>query len=335
MKIVPLAALLALLLTHSAAARMLNVAMNGEDSPACGLQVDPCRTITVAIANANGGDTIEVGPGLYGDVNRDNDLADSGEEGANALGACSCAVDLNKDVTLRSRDGADVTIIEAGPAARGVRINANGATLGAVNGGFTVTGAAIGVFVPAGIQRVRVVGNLVRGATGDGFFSEGNVQYDTNRALRSGGNGFNTNAASVTLQDCVAQASTGAGFYFTNSDSRMRRSVAVANGDWGLFTFQGSDDFAGVASLGNLGGVFYSATSVPLRSSSVFGNGIPNASNCGIGTNVSGLAMPGNFWGAATGPGPDPADAQCAGSSDIALTPARKGEVRVLPRVTR
>jgi hypothetical protein len=334
MKIALFAALAALCLGHSVAARTLTVAMNGEDGPDCGDDREPCRTITRAIANAAGGDVIEVGPGLYGDLNRDNDLNDPGEEAAFGMG-CSCAVDLNKRVTLVSRDGADVTIIDAGPASRAVRINVPGATLGAQNGGFTLVGGNNGVVVPADIVDVRVIGNTSRGAAGDGFFSEGDVRYETNRSIRSGSNGFNTNEAEVTVQECVAQANAAAGFYFTSSDSRVRKSVAVGNGDFGLFTFQGTDQFHGVASLANEGGVYYSQSSEPLRGSSVFGNGITNASNCGIGTNLSGLAMPGNFWGAAAGPGPEPADAQCPASADISLAPARKTEVKVAPKATR
>src|SRR5262245_28947258 len=126
MKIALFAALAALCLSHPAAARTLNVAMNGEDGMDCGDDREPCRTITVAIANAVPGDTVEVGPGLYGDLNRDNDMNDLDEEGAFGLASCNCAVDVNKRVTLRSRDGADVTVIDAGPAQRSVRINANG-----------------------------------------------------------------------------------------------------------------------------------------------------------------------------------------------------------------
>ncbi len=335
MKLTLFAALAALCVSHSVAARTLNVAMNGEDGPDCGDTREPCRTITVAIANADGGDTVEVGPGLYGDLNRDGDMNDVYEEGALGLGACVCAVDVNKRVTVRSRDGADVTIIEAGPATRGVRINANGATLGATHGGFTITGATAGVWTPAGIEDVRVVGNTVRGATSDGFFTEGGVRYEANRAIRNGGMGFNSNLAEVTVQDCIAQSNAASGFYFSQSDSRVRKSLALANGSFGFFTLQGADDFSGIASLANQGGVYYDESSDPLRGSSVFGNGIANASNCGIGTNVSGLSMPGNFWGAATGPGAEPADAQCPGSADIALTPARKTEVKVVPKATR
>jgi len=65
------------------------VANDGDDSTFCGLQVingftcgakaTPCRSIQCAIREADPGDTIIVGPGRYGDLNADGDLADRGE----------------------------------------------------------------------------------------------------------------------------------------------------------------------------------------------------------------------------------------------------------------
>src|SRR6516162_4268083 len=49
----------------------LYVANNGLDGPACGPKTTPCRSITHGISNAAAGDTIIVGPGLYGDLNDD------------------------------------------------------------------------------------------------------------------------------------------------------------------------------------------------------------------------------------------------------------------------
>src|SRR6516162_9238145 len=49
----------------------LYVANNGLDGPSCGTKASPCRSITQGIANAAAGDTIIVGPGLYGDLNDD------------------------------------------------------------------------------------------------------------------------------------------------------------------------------------------------------------------------------------------------------------------------
>ena len=59
------------LLASSASAKTLVSAMNGVDSMACGANTAPCRSIGFAVLNAADGDTILVGPGYYGDVNRD------------------------------------------------------------------------------------------------------------------------------------------------------------------------------------------------------------------------------------------------------------------------
>ena len=59
-----------------------------------------------------------------------------------------------------------------------------------------------------------------------------------------------------------------------------------------------------------------------ITDNNIFGNGT-TGSNCGL-LNVSGtvLTAPNNFWGAASGPGPDPADAigeACGGHPDPTL----------------
>jgi hypothetical protein len=53
------------------------------------------------------GDTIEVGPGRYDDANRDGDFTDVEDEPADMI-------HLVKGLTLRSRDGAGMTILDVG-----------------------------------------------------------------------------------------------------------------------------------------------------------------------------------------------------------------------------
>ena len=57
-----------------------NVANYGLDTGGCGKRQAPCRSITQALSLARDGDTILVGPGRYGDVNRDGDLDDAGKK---------------------------------------------------------------------------------------------------------------------------------------------------------------------------------------------------------------------------------------------------------------
>ena len=54
-----------LLFTAAASAETRYVAYGGADSPGCTNSGSPCATITYAIGQANGGDTIQIGPGTF------------------------------------------------------------------------------------------------------------------------------------------------------------------------------------------------------------------------------------------------------------------------------
>ena len=58
------------------------VSNHGVDGPTCGDAATPCRSITRGITNAVAGDTIEVGPGRYGDVDFDGAFSSPGDEPA-------------------------------------------------------------------------------------------------------------------------------------------------------------------------------------------------------------------------------------------------------------
>jgi hypothetical protein len=78
----------------SAIAGVLHVAAYGSDSSTCGRQ-SPCRSISQAMENAASGDTIYVGPGLYGDVNADN-FTGPGDWRMMPPRAPTCGLHLNK-----------------------------------------------------------------------------------------------------------------------------------------------------------------------------------------------------------------------------------------------
>ena len=116
----------------------LHVETNGIDSDACGALANPCRTITQAILNARTDDWILVGPGRYGNLDLDETVDEPGEEGRDQL-FCQCLVSVHKRLSILSVSGATETVIDAGyarpvtdvsPAFKGVRIVADGATLG-------------------------------------------------------------------------------------------------------------------------------------------------------------------------------------------------------------
>jgi hypothetical protein len=132
----------------------LRVATFGVDSASCGTRANPCRTIRHAIGLAADGDTVLVGPGLYGDLNSDTDETDPGEEGS--LPSDSCVVCIRKRLAVYSTDGPLATVIRT-LRRRAVEISADGTVFGARNHGFMLAGSVV-------VERaanVRVVGNVL------------------------------------------------------------------------------------------------------------------------------------------------------------------------------
>src|SRR5205085_4849389 len=90
----------------------LTVSNHGVDSSTCGAATDPCRSISQAIINAPTGAQIVVGPGRYGDLNGDGIFGGDGEEKGTPA-SCLCMLNIDKRVTLISRDGPLQTVIDA------------------------------------------------------------------------------------------------------------------------------------------------------------------------------------------------------------------------------
>jgi hypothetical protein len=122
----------------------------GSDSSTCGASASPCRSISQAIVNAAGGDTIWVGPGHYGDVNGDGNFTGPGDEqpdpnaGLNQVSdPAGCIICITKTLHIYSTDGAALTIIEGkGSSGYGstVMILTDGGDFGAEDHGFTIAG---------------------------------------------------------------------------------------------------------------------------------------------------------------------------------------------------
>ena len=139
-------------LASSAQAATLNVAANGVDGPTCGAAATPCRTIGQAVLNADEGDRILVGPGVYGDLNEDDDLADDGEEEAGDP-ACDCMLQITKRLTFESSAGAAMTIIRGTTTLIAVSLEASGIIFGAHDRGFTIIARAGRAENPRGRRR--------------------------------------------------------------------------------------------------------------------------------------------------------------------------------------
>jgi len=299
----------------------LNVANNGVDSATCGSTTAPCRSISQAITNARDGDRVVVGPGHYGDLNGNGMFEPvSGEEAAEVGFGCVCMIKVDKSVTLESTDGAAATVLEAGGAdVRGVVIAANEVVFGKKRHGFTISNSRReGLLLDGNTSAVTVVGNVASGNGSNGndaFFVQGNGHtVSDNVASDNARSGFGVHGSGHTVSDNVAysnlqgfEVSSGHftgnivngnrlhGFVVNGSDVEIRRNLIVSNGNLGIRAF----------------------SNVVITENNIFGNDTLGG-NCGL-LNQSGtsLAAPNNFWGAPSGPGPDPADAVC---NDVGLT---------------
>jgi len=366
------------------------VAANGVDGPGCGSAASPCRSIGAGLAQAVAGDTIEVGPGRYGDLDGDGTFGDPGEEAAEIDAGCDCLIHVTLPVTVVSRDGAGATLIDAADAPiAAVSIGAAGATFGAAKRGFTVTRSGDDAGVRAQADGVRIEGNLSTGNGAAGILVVGGAPVILGNQLidNSGlgvqvegpggvvrGNvtirnaeGMDLSGGGVVVEDNLALGNQSSGFEIEDGGARLRRNAALGNA---LDGFTLSDDcvLEGNVAAGNVRGVTLFGLGNTLRGNAIVGNegvGVfvadgaggeivgnsvfgnhagadPSLSpglNCGVALDVATPPLlGGNFWGAASGPGADPADAFCplvALAEPAVLEPVAAAEVRVRPKAAQ
>lgn len=322
------------------------VAANGTDSAMCGSKKEPCRTITVAMANASDGDTVEVGPGRYGDLNANGVLGEAEEE---APVGCGCAILLTKSLLLQSRGGAAVTVIEAGGAAFGVQMDSTDGVLGRPGRGFTIRGAGTtGVEVRGTTNEVAgnlvienvssgitvssvdtvLVGNTAVGNSVAGIF----IQSGFNSILignRSYGSqtGFLVLDGGSHLWGNVASGNSDNGFHLSGSGHYFEKNAANGNGGVGLFVQNAAsaESIVGNSFVGNGGaGLWLIGPVTEISRNNIYGN--DPSGNCGVLNQTdTAVEMTKNFWGAASGPGVNPADDVCnMGTSSTTVGPAAK-----------
>lgn len=370
-------ALVVLVLTGSAhsAGGTLYVANNGRDDATCGPEgVLPCRSISRAIAHASPGDQIVVGPGLYGDINRDalvDPSGDSGEENAIVVPLVNCPlsgaanwalIQVDKPVTIVSRDGAGSTVIDAGGQFPenyiGVNIAAGGVVFGKRGKGFTIRNGAIAVNVNGGIADASVQGNVAECEVGfvagscDGLgpMASGTV-LKGNTAAPDSVIGFQVFDDTAVVSGNLAKGSLYSGFVvFGGAGAVLSKNIAVDGLYRGfLLLVSPTLTFSKNAAIGNMdAGVFLvssgaAAIAMSIGNNAIFGNGkrpqFP-PSNCGLGIQNSGgepltVDADGNWWGAESGPGGDPADTAggpcVAGAVTLNLGEWATSEIRVKP----
>jgi hypothetical protein len=315
-----LAAVLALAPAPAIAA-VLHVAPNGVD-PGCGPLAHPCQTITQAIVNAADGDRIVVGPGVYGDIDGDGAFGSAGEEPAQAGFGCRCVVLVDKRVTLESSAGAGATIIDAGNAdLRGMLVTVSGAVIGRRDRGFTVRNSFAGIVLDGGdsiqLTGVRIEDNrLMRNGAGlstqgaRGAVVSGNVIADNTFLGASLGGVRQTFTGNV-----VARTIFGVGV--PAGDHTVSDNVVIEN-MFGIGVSPGAHAIRRNTVTGQLEegiGIASAASgayaSLVLTGNNLFDNGL-GSSNCAVvSTHVDVIDAERNYWGRATGPGPDPGDDAC------------------------
>ncbi len=251
-------AAVALAIAAAAPAATWRVAANGADSGGCGSTATPCRTISQAIFNANPGDTILIGPGVYGDVNADGDLNDPGEENSGVPGKM---IVIAEALTIVSRDGAGSTVIRGVPSAVTVSIQASNVAFGKKGRGFTVRGGAgsVGIEITPGQSAVSLMGNVVDGhpnglglIDGSGhqirnnWWTTGFLQLlGSNISVRDNlfigaGLVLQSAASTVTVDRNQVQRSTGVGIDVQGTNHLVRRNVVAMGLSGAGFRCQGT-----------------------------------------------------------------------------------------------
>lgn len=313
----------------------LIVANNGVDSSACGSSIDPCRTINRAINNASDNDTVIVGPGLYTET-----LELAGKSDYRMIV-------IQKPLTVISRDGAGATILRGeSPDERVVWIESNDVTFGGPNQGFTLTNSntergGYGLFIYQGAWTGITVQDNVATGNGAGFHSSSsgsvtflkNVAHGNNNGFwcgeESSGNQYIANFATRNYDS----TGYGIGFGVAGNQNSFRANLASDN-LYGFDIHGTNHEFINNAVVGNSTGFEVRGSGHVIKSDIIVGNkevgiNVPDADNatlvitknniygndvyCGIKNDdaTNPVLAPNNYWGAATGPGDDPADKVC------------------------
>jgi hypothetical protein len=316
----------------AADAATLYVAANGTNAPGCGTPATPCRTIGRAIQLATDGDRIVVGPGRYGDVNRDR-FGDPDEDHV-ANTAPEAVVYVDKRVTLESSAGAAATIIDGSDGSNEfgsatVFLKVAGIVFGGPGKGFTVRGGLFDGIHARGRDVViqdnvvvdhegrgiavdlngRVVGNIVRsnGASGDFAVTVGPGAVVTGNVIIQNFAGVAFVGPGVRITDNVIAGHYDVGIQgHPYGDSEIRGNTVTQSGWAGLWFIVDAQD-------------------VVVTGNNFYGNGIRMQPNCAVMLQTGGtLVAERNFWGAPTGPGADPADVVCgADSADVSPVATR------------
>ena len=223
-------------------------------------------------------------------------------------------IEINKSLTLRSSDGADFTVLDASLAdVTAVFVRADGVAFGARTMGLR---SPMRAATACSLRPTTVAGNVAKnnGSNGNVTFQiDGNSNSVVgNQALHNANLGFSISGEGNLVTDNVASNNLQG---FTRFLSRMfTKNAAIGNRTHGV-SVNAPDpallEISSSAIVGNVNlGIRVFDLSGAITKNNIFGNDTIG-SNCGVLNTSTSLAASDNFWGASTGPGPDPADAAC------------------------
>lgn len=293
------------------ATRRIDVAPTGVDTPTCGNDANPCRSIGHALDLAVNGDMLFVETGIYGDLNHDGDFLDPGEERPNL--ALGCLICVTREVVIFAHGSTARPIIDAGgalPVATvlidadhviledfvirggtrgGVRIgpHANNTRLRGIIAESNLSGGgappAAGIDVDSRIGTIDI-GHVVAEGNDVGFAvttaATGRVVLARSTAARNQNAGFsvtgsNLLGSSQNVLDRVKSVGNGVGFILNGANHRASFSTALNNAGPGFSVIGPSHDLVRTSAISNGGaGLSFSGNSqsIVLTSTNVFGN---------------------------------------------------------------
>jgi hypothetical protein len=342
-----------------APAGRIHIANDGVDADGCGTRTAPCRTIGRGMSLAAAGDTILVGPGVYGDVNRDGDTGGDDEERP----AAGSSLRIAKPLKILSTHGAaSTTIVGFDDIVTTLEIDSDGVTFGSPRQGFTIVVSHFDGLSVRIRTNVRIAGNIITGArrTGMSVSTSGTAEVSDNEVHGNLGDGIAisnlSNEAGVTVRRnrvysngkgitvqvygpneiSFNEVSNNAadGILLSHTPVLVYRNIVTSN--WRGITVNGwsisHPPSAGplivrntVVGSRDVAVYFNGGPVLPeLRSNNLYGNGLEQSElfdNCAF-ANYSGSPVnaTGTYWGAVTGPGADPADQVC-GPNPVVTTP--------------
>jgi hypothetical protein len=306
------------------------VASTGTDGPACGVDlISACQSISKAIALAAPGDTILVGPGRYGDLNRNGVIGDVPGEETPSPG-CGCILPIDKHVIVLSSGGAAVTMIDGRDVftSQNVLITAAAGEFGRPGQGFTVTStrneSSYGIALVSGNVMVRGNQVIYRGSsssTGAGIatLNDSAVRLEGNQVI-NWAIGIAGRGAAIISKNQVISNATG----ILTSGGTVKGNVATSN-DVGIAIRQATGSVTVTTNavyFNQIVGVGVDETFVgTITKNNMFANGSP-AVNCGLHNGgVPGLVAKNNYWGVPAGPGgPPPRDNACDSPPGVTIT---------------